>query len=194
VAIHLHPELRKHVLQIQLLLVPAGVTSPLLVHSRGWLHAAHAVQEHLEDDDMGAECKSEVISDMHRMATDYRLNWRLNHACEADINKLCPTMCTPGRPCGGLVLQCLQEKQDNITNSDCQEEVFYYQLMEVSDFRNDVILAEACRTDVDSYCKEIEPGKLLRSANVTCATWLARVLVQQHLYDIVDIADSACTL
>jgi hypothetical protein len=40
------------------------------------------------------------------------------------------------------------------------QEVFYYQLMEVSDFRNDVILAEACRGDVDKYCKDVEPGAL----------------------------------
>lgn len=31
--------------------------------------------------------------------------------------------------------------------------------MEVSDFRNDIILAEACRQDVDKYCAKVEPGK-----------------------------------
>ena len=31
--------------------------------------------------------------------------------------------------------------------------------MEVSDFRNDVILAEACRDDVEKYCKDVEPGE-----------------------------------
>ena len=30
--------------------------------------------------------------------------------------------------------------------------------MEVTDFRNDVILAEACRNDVEAYCKDTEPG------------------------------------
>lgn len=29
---------------------------------------------------------------------------------------------------------------------------------QVTDFRNDVILAEACRTDVETYCKDTEPG------------------------------------
>jgi len=53
---------------------------------------------------------------------------------------------------------CVQDKADNLTNPACQEEVFYYQLMEVSDFRNDVILAEACRQDVEKYCKDVEPG------------------------------------
>jgi hypothetical protein len=56
----------------------------------------------------------------------------------------------------------LQDKQDNITSPACEEEVFYYQLMEVTDFRNDVILAEACRGDVDKYCKDVEPGAWLR--------------------------------
>jgi hypothetical protein len=70
----------------------------------------------------------------------------------------------------------LQDKQDNITSSACEEEVFYYQLMEVTDFRNDVILAEACRTDVDKYCKDVEPGGCMAAAvlvpgmsNVVCA-------------------------
>ncbi len=53
-----------------------------------------------------------------------------------------------------------QDKQDNITSQACQDEVFYYELMEVTDFRNDVILAEACRNDVEAYCKDTEPGVL----------------------------------
>lgn len=42
--------------------------------------------------------------------------------------------------------------------------MFYYELMEVSDFRNDVILAEACRSDVDKYCKDVTPGGWRRGA------------------------------
>ena len=37
-------------------------------------------------------------------------------------------------------------------------QVFYFEKMEVNDFRNDVLLAEACRSDVDAYCKHVEPG------------------------------------
>jgi len=36
--------------------------------------------------------------------------------------------------------------------------VFYFEKMEVNDFRNDVLLAEACRADVDKLCKHVEPG------------------------------------
>jgi Golgi apparatus protein 1 len=101
------------------------------------LHAPRCLEENLDSSDMSKECKDEVVRDMNRMAQDYRLNWRLNHACETEINNLCPNVCSsqPGQSCGGLVLQCLQEKQDNITSQACQDEVFYYELMEVTDFR-----------------------------------------------------------
>ena len=59
---------------------------------------------------MSKECKDEVSRDMNRMGQDYRLNFRLNKACEADIGKLCGGLCSAsqGQPCGGIVLQCLQ--------------------------------------------------------------------------------------
>lgn len=90
-----------------------------------------------------------------------RLNYRLSNACEADIDTLCAAECTPflGQACGGRVLRCLTEKQDAIKSKACADEVFYFEKMEVTDFRNDVLLAEACRSDVDKYCKHVEPGE-----------------------------------
>lgn len=64
-----------------------------------------------------------------------------------------------GQSCGGRVLRCLTEQQDKLTSKDCKDEVFYFEKMEVTDYRNDVILAEACRTDVEKYCKGVAPGK-----------------------------------
>lgn len=127
----------------------------------GHARIIRCLQNALGEQDMSHECKAEVVRDQNRMAQDYRLNWRLNSACTSDIKRLCGGLCdtNSGQPCGGVVLQCLQDKADNLTNPACQEEVFYYQLMEVSDFRNDVILAEACRQDVEKYCKDVEPGE-----------------------------------
>ncbi len=95
-----------------------------------------------------------------RSNRDYRLNYRLSNACEADIDTLCANECTPflGQACGGRVLRCLTEKQDSIKSKACADEVFYFEKMEVTDFRNDVLLAEACRADVDKYCKHVQPG------------------------------------
>ena len=90
-----------------------------------------------------------------------RLNYRLSTACHGTITEKCADACTSTsieQPCGGTVLRCLSDKLDEITNEECKKEVFYFQKMEVRDFRNDVILAESCRADVDTYCPSIEAG------------------------------------
>lgn len=48
---------------------------------------------------------------------DYRLNWRLNTACDSDIKRLCGGLCdiSSGQPCGGVVLQCLQVRANQTT-------------------------------------------------------------------------------
>ncbi|GBF94315.1 hypothetical protein Rsub_06937 [Raphidocelis subcapitata] len=127
----------------------------------GRARVMRCLQDKLQHEDMSSECKAEVTRDVNRAAHDYRLNWRLKKACEEDIGAHCGGLChtNSSQPCGGLVLHCLSDKKDKITSTACQEEVFYYQLMEVTDFRNDVILAEACRGDVDKYCGQVEPGE-----------------------------------
>jgi Golgi apparatus protein 1 len=69
------------------------------------------------------ECKDEVTRDANRAAGDFRLNWRLNHACESDVATLCGGLCatSSAQPCGGVVLHCLSDKRDNITSAACQE-------------------------------------------------------------------------
>lgn len=92
-----------------------------------------------------------------------RLNYRLSTACHETIMEKCANACSSvsiEQPCGGTVLQCLSDKIDEIGSEDCKKEVFYFQKMEVRDFRNDVILAETCRADVDQYCSTVEAGGL----------------------------------
>jgi hypothetical protein len=69
--------------------------------------------------DMSKECKDEVVRDMNRMGQDFRLNFRLNKACESDISKLCNGLCNAanGSPCGGIVLQCLQVRSHTRTHA-----------------------------------------------------------------------------
>lgn len=40
----------------------------------------------------------------------------------------------------------------------CPQEVEYFEKMEVRDFHNDVLLAEACRTDVERLCAAAKRG------------------------------------
>lgn len=127
----------------------------------GHARIIRCLQEHVDDEEMSAECKEEVVRDENRQNQDYRLNYRLNVACELDIDELCAEQCSPflGHACGGTVLRCLSDNQEKISSEECKTEVTYFQLMEVTDFRNDIILAETCRQDVDQYCDTIEPGE-----------------------------------
>ena len=79
----------------------------------GHARIIRCLEENIENTDMSKECKDEVTRDNNRMGQDYRLNYRLNHACESDINRLCANQCSssPGTSCGGLVLQCLQVRK-----------------------------------------------------------------------------------
>lgn len=127
----------------------------------GHARVIRCLQDHMDDTDMGSECKDEVTRFQIHSSEDYRLNYRLSQACEKDIDTLCSDECSfyLGQACGGRVLRCLTEKYDKITSTECQNEVFYFEKMEVTDFRNDVLLAEACRGDVDTHCKSVKPGE-----------------------------------
>ena len=57
------------------------------------------------------------------------------------------------------MLRCLTDKIDDIDDEACKKEVYYYEKMEVSNYNNDILLAEACRTDVEKFCNNIEAGE-----------------------------------
>lgn len=65
---------------------------------------------------------------------------------------------THAQVCGGKVLRCLTDNVASIKAQNCAKEVYYYQKMEVSNYKNDIILAEACRSDVDRFCYNIPAG------------------------------------
>lgn len=56
------------------------------------------------------------------------------------------------------MLRCLTDKLEQVQEESCKKEVSYFEKMEVSNFRNDIILAEACRDDVDKFCADVESG------------------------------------
>jgi len=113
-----------------------------------------------EETDMSSECRAEVKRDEIRAAEDYRLNYRLNKACDAEIDTLCPDVCSPfqGQACGGTVIDCLKSKRDNITNEDCNTELFGVEKNEGKDWRTDAVLKEACQDDVLQFCADVEAG------------------------------------
>ena len=67
---------------------------------------------------MSDECRTEVKRHETRAAKDYRLNYRLNKACDLEIDRLCADVCSPfsGQACEGTVIQCLTQKAENVTD------------------------------------------------------------------------------
>lgn len=117
----------------------------------------------LQENEMHAlfseECRDELRQHDHHAAHDYRLKSRLKNLCSDVIHELCRTVnCPADGLCGGLMLQCLTNQVNNINNTGCRNEVLYYQRMEVLDFENDVMVAEACHKDVDKFCKNVLQG------------------------------------
>lgn len=73
---------------------------------------------HDEETEMSDECRTEVKRHETRAAKDYRLNYRLNKACDLEIDRLCADVCSPfsGQACEGTVIQCLTQKAENVTD------------------------------------------------------------------------------
>eukprot|EP01023_Acetabularia_acetabulum_P062960 TRINITY_DN783_c0_g2_i1.p1 TRINITY_DN783_c0_g2~~TRINITY_DN783_c0_g2_i1.p1 ORF type:complete len:858 (-),score=205.30 TRINITY_DN783_c0_g2_i1:1114-3687(-) len=128
----------------------------------GHARIIRCLQENMDKQGFGQECRDEVKNDVARASTDYRLNYRLYNACKQDKENLCSGECQSENDqtgsCGGRVLQCLTQNIDNIQQQDCSNEVMYFIKMEITDFRNDVTLAEMCHDDVDKFCSKIERG------------------------------------
>ena len=116
--------------------------------------------EHDEETDFTQECRSEVKRYEIRSGQDYRLNFRLNKACDVEIDRLCADVCSPfqGQACGGTVLACLTENSDSIQDENCAKEMFDFEKMITNDERADAVLAKACAKDVAAFCSDVEPG------------------------------------
>lgn len=119
------------------------------------------LQEKKRSKGFGEACRIEVIKYENTISKDYRLNFRLAKSCKQDIDAICSGICTDmdGSVCGGKVYRCLTDKADSIKNEACKKEVAYFEKMEVNNFENDIILAEACRSDVEKFCSSVEPGE-----------------------------------
>ena len=130
----------------------------MLLLAMSSVFTCRCLQNHTSEIDMSNEGKDKIAEDDARSSQDYRLNFKLREACTVDADTLCGNLCQAHQACGGQVLSCLTDKRDQIESKQCQDEVFYFEKMEVTDFRNDVLLAEACHGDVNEFCNKKKPG------------------------------------
>jgi len=62
---------------------------------KGHARLIRCLHKRVDEREMGSECRREVRRSMNRMAQDYRLNFRLHKACDADVASLCANVCAP---------------------------------------------------------------------------------------------------
>eukprot|EP00898_Chlorokybus_atmophyticus_P002052 jgi/Chlat1/2848/Chrsp194S08770 len=125
----------------------------------GHARVINCLREKVGDVETSEECQLEIRRDEIMSAEDYRLNYRLSKACEADIDELCFTKCSPYMgSCGGLVLDCLVKNRKNLTIDACAKEVFELEKMQTEDWRNNAVLKHYCQMDVKIHCKNVEGG------------------------------------
>jgi Golgi apparatus protein 1 len=72
-------------------------------------------------------------------------------ACRADVERLCKNV----QPGGGRVAQCLKDNEASVS-AECKEHMakmreHMHQRMKAFD--------EACKGDVEQYCKDVQPGQ-----------------------------------
>ncbi|CAK0872342.1 unnamed protein product [Prorocentrum cordatum] len=131
-------------------------------------------------------CKEKVLSLTTERMQDYRLDFGTRSKCAKDVDALCAaekalvdnlTMtelfgAEEGDPDAksGQVLRCLKMKFDDITSSQCIEEIQRVIRVQAVDAKADAILSRECRDDIGLYCKGVAPdavhGCLRRKMNV----------------------------
>ena len=91
---------------------------------------------------------------MAQQNIDYRLNPRLRKSCTPDINKFCTGVLKHRGDHGyeGKVIECLKEQfQVHRLRKSCEDEISRIVQEAQLDYRQDPILAEACKDEVKMH-------------------------------------------
>jgi hypothetical protein len=112
-------------------------------------------------------------------------------ACRADVEKLCKGV-EPGQ---GRIAQCLKDKEAQVSPG-CKQH-----LTQMREHMQE--LSEACKGDVDQYCKDVKPGqgrvaKCLKQneakLSTACKEQMTKAHEQmQHMHKRMQEVEQACT-
>ncbi|KAL3859182.1 hypothetical protein ACJMK2_009412 [Sinanodonta woodiana] len=89
---------------------------------------------------------------------DYRLNPSLQNSCRMDIEKFCKTVIEKNKDdqlMEGEVIQCLKQRfVKKMLSKKCTDEIYEIIKEAAKDYRQDPVLAKACKTEIQMYCRE----------------------------------------
>jgi len=100
-------------------------------------------------------CRRQLLRLMGLAASDYRLDYALREACEADVRRQCAHV----RPGGGRVHQCLRQNEGPGLEPRCLREVRRTEAAEHADIRLHRELGAACAGAAALFCGGTAPGE-----------------------------------
>jgi hypothetical protein len=100
------------------------------------------------------QCRRQLLRLMGLAAGDYRLDFALRDACEADVRQRCPHV----RPGGGRVHSCLRQNERELSEG-CLKEVRRFEAAEHGDIRLNQELGTACAGAAALFCARVPPGE-----------------------------------
>jgi hypothetical protein len=100
------------------------------------------------------QCRRQLLRLMGLAAGDYRLDYALREACEADVRQRCPHV----RPGGGRVHTCLRQNEQELSAA-CLKQVRRFEAAEHGDIRLNPELGAACAGAAALFCSRVAPGE-----------------------------------
>ncbi|KAL3859180.1 hypothetical protein ACJMK2_009410 [Sinanodonta woodiana] len=89
---------------------------------------------------------------------DYRLNPSLQNSCKMDIENFCKTVIEKNKDdqlMEGEVIQCLKQRfVKKMLSKKCTDEIYEIIKEAAKDYRQDPVLAKACKMEIQMYCRE----------------------------------------
>lgn len=101
-------------------------------------------------------CQSAVRQQLKRQSDDMRAMPGMDNFCREDIKELCDGI-APGN---GRVNLCLRMHKGHIKNSNCARAVVEVEDAEKEDIIINPQMAKSCRSEVKSFCQEVEHWEL----------------------------------
>jgi len=115
------------------------------------------LEDHLDEDDMDADCRRVVQKEMMLKHSSFHLNLRLAQYCTADAAALCPAELAKASfkdfHSEGVVISCLAKHLPKVNGTDCKAALKRKVSQRVQNTWLDPKLRDACEADLNKLCR-----------------------------------------
>jgi len=121
--------------------------------------------EHVDETDMPVACRTHLKAEERKRAKTIEFNPELYKACKTDLERLYKEkLCKSKVPQKGKTdfmgdrIKCLTEQRRNIKAPECRSALLKRTRSESADYRAKPGMEDACRQDIEKFCKSEQGG------------------------------------